>query len=76
MKKQENDYWIKIDFISQIIIKTKMSEIDNSKEDTNNTVPSDTILNHLEISVAESEKRVTGSLNLRDYYTVYLIEIK
>ncbi|CAG9823337.1 unnamed protein product [Phaedon cochleariae] len=36
----------------------------------------DTLLNHLEISVAESEKRVNGSLNLRDFYTVYLIEVK
>ncbi|XP_023023052.2 sorting nexin-4 isoform X1 [Leptinotarsa decemlineata] len=36
----------------------------------------ETLLNHLEISVSESEKRVNGSLNLRDYYTVYLIEIK
>ncbi|KAJ8921916.1 hypothetical protein NQ315_008550 [Exocentrus adspersus] len=36
----------------------------------------DTLLNHLEISVSESEKRANGSLNLRDFYTVYLIETK
>lgn len=36
----------------------------------------DTLLKHTEISVLESEKRANGSLNLRDYYTVYLIETK
>ncbi|KAJ3627549.1 hypothetical protein MTP99_014919 [Tenebrio molitor] len=36
----------------------------------------DTILNHIEISVAESEKRANGTLNLREFYTVYLIETK
>ncbi|KAJ8941210.1 hypothetical protein NQ314_010468 [Rhamnusium bicolor] len=36
----------------------------------------DTLLNHLEISVSESEKRANGSLNLRDFYTVYLVETK
>ncbi|KAJ8982313.1 hypothetical protein NQ317_006658 [Molorchus minor] len=51
------------------------------KEEQNNTttlVPTklNTLLNHLEISVSESEKRANGSLNLRDFYTVYLIETK
>lgn len=36
----------------------------------------DTLLNHIEITVSESEKRNNGALNLRDYYTVYLIDTK
>ncbi|CAH1961925.1 unnamed protein product [Acanthoscelides obtectus] len=36
----------------------------------------DTLLNHVEISVSESERRANGSLNIRDYYTVYLVEVK
>ncbi|CAG9764351.1 unnamed protein product [Ceutorhynchus assimilis] len=36
----------------------------------------DLLINHIEISVSESEKRNNGALNLRDYYTVYLIETK
>ncbi|KAL3280237.1 hypothetical protein HHI36_017733 [Cryptolaemus montrouzieri] len=36
----------------------------------------DNLLNHLEISVSESEKRANSTLNLRDYHTVYLIEVK
>lgn len=36
----------------------------------------DTLINHLEISVSEAEKRANSSLNIRDYYTVYLIETK
>ncbi|CAG9863697.1 unnamed protein product [Phyllotreta striolata] len=56
-----------------------MSEEEITKEGSegiSNALSRDTLLNHLEISVSESEKRVTGSLNLRDYYTVYLIETK
>lgn len=34
------------------------------------------LLNHVEISVPESEKRINGSLNIREYYTVYLVEVK
>jgi hypothetical protein len=34
------------------------------------------ILDHLEICVTEAEKRETGALNIRDFYTVYLIETK
>ncbi|XP_072388011.1 sorting nexin-4-like isoform X1 [Diabrotica undecimpunctata] len=52
-----------------------MSDTEDKQENTE-PKPSGTLLNHLEISVSESEKRVTGSLNLRDHYTVYLIEIK
>ncbi|KAJ8961919.1 hypothetical protein NQ318_021538 [Aromia moschata] len=48
------------------------------KNDIKTLIPvkTDTLLNHLEISVSESEKRANGSLNLRDFYTVYLIETK
>ncbi|XP_056637497.1 sorting nexin-4-like [Diorhabda sublineata] len=48
------------------------------EENQENVIPKPlgTLLNHLEISVSESEKRITGSLNLRDFYTVYLIEVK
>ncbi|KAG5863420.1 hypothetical protein JTB14_023566 [Gonioctena quinquepunctata] len=51
---------------------------ENSQKDTAllKPVKLETLLNHLELSVSESEKRVNGSLNIRDYYTVYLIEIK
>lgn len=50
----------------------------DNEENQENVIskPLGTLLNHLEISVSESEKRVTGSLNLRDFYTVYLIEVK
>jgi hypothetical protein len=30
----------------------------------------------MEICVTEAEKRETGTLNIRDFYTVYLIETK
>ncbi|KRT82928.1 hypothetical protein AMK59_4497 [Oryctes borbonicus] len=43
---------------------------------TGGNVKEDTLLRHGEISVSESEKRANGSLNLREYYTVYLIETK
>ncbi|GJQ77694.1 hypothetical protein Trydic_g12816 [Trypoxylus dichotomus] len=43
---------------------------------TGGNVKEDTLLKHGEICVSESEKRANGSLNLRDYYTVYLIETK
>nr|XP_022908293.1 sorting nexin-4-like [Onthophagus taurus] len=36
----------------------------------------DTLLNHVEISVVESEKRTNGSLHFREFYTTYLIETK
>jgi sorting nexin-4 len=34
------------------------------------------ILDHMEICVTEAEKREAGALNIRDFYTVYLIETK
>jgi hypothetical protein len=34
------------------------------------------VRDHMEICVTEAEKRETGALNIRDFYTVYLIETK
>lgn len=36
----------------------------------------DCLLNHMDINVSESEKRSTSALNIRDCYTVYLIETR
>ncbi|KAK4881922.1 hypothetical protein RN001_005241 [Aquatica leii] len=36
----------------------------------------DSLLRHIDISVLESEKRTNGTLNLRDYYMVYLLEVR
>ncbi|KAK5650481.1 hypothetical protein RI129_001510 [Pyrocoelia pectoralis] len=36
----------------------------------------DSLLKHIDISVLESEKRTNGALNLRDYYMVYLLEVR
>lgn len=36
----------------------------------------DSLLEHMEISILETEKRANGALNLREFYTVYLIETK
>jgi len=36
----------------------------------------DCLLDHMEICVTEAEKRETGALNIRDFYTVYLVETK
>ncbi|KAK9504592.1 hypothetical protein O3M35_010894 [Rhynocoris fuscipes] len=36
----------------------------------------DCLLKHMEISVSETEKRTTSALNIRDCYTVYLIETR
>ncbi|KAM3960974.1 sorting nexin-4 isoform 2-T2 [Aphomia sociella] len=36
----------------------------------------DTLLKHVDISIVESEKRANGTLHVRDYYTVYLIDLK
>lgn len=34
------------------------------------------LLDHMEISIVEAEKRANRALNLREFYTVYLIETK
>lgn len=36
----------------------------------------DCLLDHMEISIVEAEKRANGALNLKEFYTVYLIETK
>ncbi|XP_018321793.1 sorting nexin-4 [Agrilus planipennis] len=36
----------------------------------------DILLKHIDINVSESEKRTNGALNLREFYTVYLIEMR
>ncbi|TGZ52071.1 Uncharacterized protein DBV15_05064 [Temnothorax longispinosus] len=36
----------------------------------------DCLLDHMEISIVEAEKRANRALNLREFYTVYLIETK
>lgn len=75
--------------MAEISIKTKKSFTENdSKTEVDSRISylniilhifnllQDTFLKHAEISVLESEKRANGSLNLRDYFTVYLIETK
>lgn len=41
-----------------------------------NFVLQELLINCIEISVCESEKRNNGALNIREHYTVYLIETK
>ncbi|KAF5294307.1 hypothetical protein FQA39_LY13451 [Lamprigera yunnana] len=41
-----------------------------------NSSNEDFLLRHIDISVLESEKRTNGTLNLRDYYMVYLLEVR
>ncbi|KAK9882188.1 hypothetical protein WA026_019701 [Henosepilachna vigintioctopunctata] len=53
-----------------------MEEIDGNGAGEVSHIKQDNILRHLEISVSESEKRANSTLNLRDYHTVYLIEVK
>ncbi|XP_026824635.1 sorting nexin-4 isoform X2 [Ooceraea biroi] len=45
-----------------------MSVVETRKEDC--------LLDHMEISIVEAEKRANRALNLREFYTVYLIETK
>jgi hypothetical protein len=35
-----------------------------------------TLLDHMEITIVEAEKRANGALNFKEFYTVYLIETK
>lgn len=46
------------------------------QSDGNSLAKEESLISHIDISVSESEKRNNGALNLRDYYTVYLIETK
>ncbi|XP_063230103.1 sorting nexin-4-like isoform X2 [Bacillus rossius redtenbacheri] len=51
-------------------------EKENANISPKETDKKDAIIDHLEICVTEAEKRETGALNIRDFYTVYLIETK
>jgi sorting nexin-4 len=44
--------------------------------DARRDVFQDCLLDHMEISIVEAEKRANRALNLREFYTVYLIETK
>ncbi|XP_006624525.1 sorting nexin-4-like [Apis dorsata] len=48
----------------------------NANITTMETQKEDSLLDHMEISIVETEKRANGALNLREFYTVYLIETK
>nr|CAD7266002.1 unnamed protein product [Timema shepardi]CAD7577502.1 unnamed protein product [Timema californicum] len=55
-------------------------EESQEKNNSNFEIPrigaKDALNDHMEICVTEAEKRETGALNVRDFYTVYLIETK
>nr|CAD7443942.1 unnamed protein product [Timema bartmani] len=48
----------------------------NSNFENSRIGTKDALNDHMEICVTEAEKRETGALNVRDFYTVYLIETK
>ncbi|XP_014254943.1 sorting nexin-4-like [Cimex lectularius] len=50
-------------------------EGENKKQETDVNLI-DCLLNHMEISVSESEKRATSALNIRECYIVYLIKTR
>lgn len=52
---------------------SRSSSIVETLEDYENQ---DTLLKHVDITIVESEKRANGTLHVRDYYTVYLIDLK
>lgn len=47
-----------------------------SKSITLSCLQDQCLLDHMEINVTEAEKRANSALNIREYYTVYLIETK
>jgi len=50
---------------------------ENIKSQKNGHLPKEDVLsNHLDISIAEAEKRINGPLAIKEYYTVYLIETR
>ncbi|XP_017297791.1 uncharacterized protein LOC108251864 [Diaphorina citri] len=59
-----------------------MASPDTNEDATSNANESedpdkdDCLLDHMEISIPEAEKRTNPSLNIREFYTVYLIETK
>ncbi|KAJ9582918.1 hypothetical protein L9F63_022742, partial [Diploptera punctata] len=56
--------------------KESFEEKENANTDMQEQEKKDSLLDHMEICVTEAEKRETGALNIRDFYTVYLIETK
>ncbi|XP_031834025.1 sorting nexin-4 isoform X1 [Nomia melanderi] len=48
----------------------------NANMTTTELQKEDSLLEHMEISIVEAEKRANGALNLREFYIVYLIETK
>ncbi|XP_014616339.1 PREDICTED: sorting nexin-4-like isoform X1 [Polistes canadensis] len=48
----------------------------NANMSTSEASKEDSLLDHMEILIVEAEKRPNGPLNLREFYTVYLIETK
>lgn len=50
--------------------------LSNSLESQIYVIFQDCLLDHMEISIVEAEKRANRALNLREFYTVYLIETK
>ncbi|KAJ4428154.1 hypothetical protein ANN_24169 [Periplaneta americana] len=57
-------------------VKEDFEEKENANTEMQEREKKDCILDHMEICVTEAEKRETGALNIRDFYTVYLIETK
>ncbi|XP_069687702.1 sorting nexin-4-like [Periplaneta americana] len=57
-------------------VKEDFEEKENANTEMQEHEKKDCILDHMEICVTEAEKRETGALNIRDFYTVYLIETK
>lgn len=49
---------------------------ETEKPNATNEGKKKSLLDYLEISVTEAEKRANSALNIRDYFTVYLIETK
>ncbi|XP_012141519.1 sorting nexin-4 isoform X3 [Megachile rotundata] len=54
----------------------KENNIITTEDTINYYTENDSLLDHMEISITEAEKRANGVLNLREFYTVYLIETK
>ncbi|KAL2733946.1 sorting nexin-4-like [Vespula squamosa] len=48
----------------------------NANMSTSEASKENSLLDHMEISIVEAEKRPNGPLNLREFYTVYLVETK
>ncbi|XP_046683907.1 sorting nexin-4-like isoform X2 [Homalodisca vitripennis] len=53
---------------------TDTFSVDNLLLDNSRKQPC--LLDHMEINITEAEKRANSALNIREYYTVYLIETK